>query len=246
MYNGETIDVAETLAELERAAQRAGFQVEVFGEVAALPLLGLTRPGPSGAPRIYLSAGVHGDEPAPPAAVLSLLETDALSREKAWTIVPLLNPTGLLANTRENAEGIDLNRDYALGQTAEVRAHRAWLAGRQFDLAVCLHEDWEAQGFYVYEVLPDKPARRPAEAVLAAVEKIAPIENGTEIDGFAAQGGIIHPPAEAREPDRTDLPEALYLHFHYAPLGLTFETPSNALPLRERVACHVAGVQALP
>ncbi|HZP61719.1 MAG TPA: succinylglutamate desuccinylase, partial [Opitutaceae bacterium] len=48
----------------------AGFRVEKFGEVAGFPLFSLTKRTPGPRPRIYLSAGIHGDEPAPPLALL--------------------------------------------------------------------------------------------------------------------------------------------------------------------------------
>ena len=62
--------------------------------------------------------------------------------DAALWLCPCLNPTGFPLNRRENAEGIDLNRDYRHLQSAEVRAHIDWL-GRQpfFDLTLCLHED---------------------------------------------------------------------------------------------------------
>jgi predicted deacylase len=111
-------------------------------------LLALTRQAAGDRPRLYLSAGLHGDEPAPPHAVLRLLEQGFCDGSCAWFLCPLLNPGGLARGTRENPEGRDLNRDYRSLLTAKARAHAAWL-GRQpaFDLTLCLHEDWEAQGF---------------------------------------------------------------------------------------------------
>jgi hypothetical protein len=74
-------------------------------------------------------------------------------------------------NRRENAAGIDLNRDYRHLQSPEVRAHVDWLQRQpRFDVALCLHEDWESNGFYVYELNPDN---RPsfAEKILEAAAK---------------------------------------------------------------------------
>ncbi len=116
---------------------------------------------------------MHGDEPAGPLAVLRLLQEDDWPGDAAIWLCPCLNPTGFPLNRRENASGIDLNRDYRHLQSAEVRAHVAWLERQpRFDLALCLHEDWESNGFYLYELNPEN---RPsfAEKILEAAAKPA-------------------------------------------------------------------------
>jgi len=107
------------LAERFSAAARAGgFNVDRFGSVRGYPLFALTKPAPTdGRPSIYLSAGIHGDEPASPLALLRLLEAGTFDARASWYLCPLLNPTGLATGTRENAEGVDLNRDYRHGAT---------------------------------------------------------------------------------------------------------------------------------
>ena len=104
--------VAATAARMEEAARASDFRVERFGTVGGIPLLALTRRVPGPAPRIYLSAGIHGDEPAPPLAVLEMLEAGAFDPEVDWFVCPFLNPGGMALGTRENPGGIDLNRDY--------------------------------------------------------------------------------------------------------------------------------------
>ncbi len=79
--------------------------------------------------------------------------------------------------TRENAAGIDLNRDYKQPVTPEIRAHVGWLQRQaQFAAVFCLHEDYEANGFYLYELNPE---RRPtvADAALAAVAPLCPMRS---------------------------------------------------------------------
>ena len=41
--------------------------------------------------------------------------------------LPCLNPDGFMLNTRGNADGIDLNRDYRHLETDEITAHVRWL-----------------------------------------------------------------------------------------------------------------------
>lgn len=228
-------------ARFEEVAGRAGFRMERFGEIAEYPLFAATKRTPGPRPRIYLSAGVHGDEPAGPLALLELLEGGFFDSQAVWFVCPLLNPLGFARRTRENADGLDLNRDYKDLKTAEIRAHAQWLRRQpNFDLAVCLHEDWESTGFYLYELNPaDVPSL--AEPVIEAVEKICPIECAAVIDGReSCARGIIRPVNDPLA--REQWPEAIYLRAHHTVLNYTFETPS-AFPLEQRVAAHRAALE---
>jgi hypothetical protein len=156
-------------------------------------------------------------------------------------LCPCLNPAGFECNTRENAAGIDLNRDYRHLRSAEIRAHVAWLQGRpRFDLTLCLHEDWEAHGFYVYELNPSQRAMM-APRILAAVAPLCPIDPATEIDGRPAQAGVILPAPEPAA--REQWPEAIYLFAHHTEHACTLEAPSD-FPLSMRVAALLSGTRA--
>lgn len=231
----------ELVARFELAGRSRGFRTERFGEIAGCPLLALTKRTPGPRPRFYLSAGIHGDEPAPPLALLGLLECGFFDTQANWVLCPLLNPTGFLRGTRENADGVDLNRDYKHLASSEIRAHVRWLQRQpMFDLALCIHEDWESAGFYLYELNPEN---RPslADPIIAAAEKICPIETAAIIDGReSATRGIIRPVAD---PLLRDLwPEAIYLRAHHTRLCYTLESPS-ALPLDLRVRTLQAAVE---
>ena len=64
----------------------------------------------SGALRIYLIAGVHGDETEGGAAIEYLRR--AHEHEATIRILRDLNPDGTAANGRNNARGVDLNRNW--------------------------------------------------------------------------------------------------------------------------------------
>jgi protein MpaA len=235
------LDPRAVAARLAAAGRAAGLAMEHFGEAAGCPLFALTRRTPGPRPRIYLSAGIHGDEPAGPLALLELIEAGHFDRRADWFICPLLNPSGFLTGARENAEGLDLNRDYRDPRSAEIRAHVAWLRRQpNFDLMLCLHEDWEATGYYLYEQNPlDRPSL--ADPMLAAVARGCPIDPSGLIDGREARGGIIRPVIDPWE--REQWPEAIYLRVHHTTLGYTIESPSG-FPLAQRVAAHRAAVEA--
>ncbi len=227
------MDPLELAARFEAAGAKAGFDCETFGRIGACPLIALTKRAAGPRPRIYLSAGIHGDEPAPPLALLSMIESGDFDSRATWFLCPLLNPDGVAAGKRENASGLDLNRDYRHLESEEVRSHVRWL-GRQpnFDMVVCVHEDWETAGFYLYEL---NPTQRPnlGTPIISAVSKICPIDMNSLIEGREAKGGIIRPVLDPLE--REKWPESIYLQVNHTTLSYTIESPS-ALPLVTRIA----------
>jgi hypothetical protein len=247
-YSGETIDIEAVLRDCVAAGEAHGWAIE---EIYPAPkrISGLTRqaardtqhesPLSPRAPRIYISTGIHGDEPAGPLAVRQLF------RENAWPpgldlwLCPCLNPTGFALNRRENREGVDLNRQYLAPEAEETVAHIAWLRRQpRFDLCLCLHEDWEAYGFYLYELNPDSQSSL-AEAMIARVSEVCPIDPSESIEGWPAQHGIVRPSVDPRT--RPQWPEAFFLIMHKTRLSYTLEAPSD-FPLAARVAALVAGV----
>jgi hypothetical protein len=245
-YHGETIDIRAVLDDIEIAAQQHGWASEKFGTQNEFSLVAFHRAPPSihlprSAIRIYLSAGIHGDEPAGPVAALQLLRADEWPENTEIWFCPCLNPKGYVLNRRENADGRDLNRDYRNPQTAEVDAHIAWLERQpKFDLYLCLHEDWESHGFYLYEQNPD---RKPslAETIIGQVAKVCPIDRSETIEDRPAQGGIIRPNLDPNT--RPQWAEAFYLIMHKSRQGYTLEAPSD-FPLNVRTDALVAGVNA--
>jgi hypothetical protein len=244
-YRGETVDIRRVLDELETTARATGWDVKVFHSTNEFKWLALHRPASASPPpqpkRIYLSAGIHGDEPAGPLAILRLIAKNQWPPDAEIICCPCLNPAGFAANRRENQDGVDLNRDYLRPTSAEIAAHLRWLEPQlPFTASLCLHEDWEAHGFYVYELNPDE---RPslAEAMVAAVERVCPIDRSELIEGRPANEGIIRPCLDPST--RPQWPEAFWLITHKTRLSYTLEAPSD-FPLATRVNALVTGVQA--
>lgn len=245
-YHGETIDIRAVLRDVESVAQPHGWTAEPFHEIDGIRMIALHRaPAPTANPnpprRIYISAGIHGDEPAGPMAALKLLQENRWPKHLEIFLIPCLNPTGFLINHRGNASGIDLNRDYRNTKTAEVRAHLAWLNRQpKFDLYLCLHEDWESQGFYLYEQNPDSHPSL-AEKMIEAVKPVCPVDPSEIIEDRPANGGIIRP--NLNPYGRPDWPEAFYLITEKSRQGYTLEAPSD-FPLPARVNALAAAVNA--
>ncbi len=236
------LNVAELLADFRSTGEAQGFKVEPFGQTTAFPLLSLTKRCAGPRPRIYLSAGIHGDEPAPPLALLEMLHAGVFDSRANWFICPALNPEGLHRVTREDAQKRDLNRDYLDRQSPEIKAHTQWLERQPaFQLTLCLHEDWEARGFYLYELnRQDRPSFAPL--LLNAVRDIIPIDDSEIIDERPIdEPGIIRPISDPLL--RTNWPEAIYLCQEHTNLSYTLETPTG-FPLGKRTTAIRSAVEA--
>jgi hypothetical protein len=198
------------------------------------------RAAPGALHQVYISSGIHGDEPAGPLAVLKLLKENEWPQRVGVWLIPCLNPAGYVRNRREDEDGIDLNRDYRALKSALVGAHVAWLQRQpRFDATLLLHEDWESNGFYLYELNPNRVPSL-AEAIISRVKEVCPIDTSPVIEGRPAQDGII-----CANPDltkRPDWPEAFYLIHHKSALSYTLEAPSD-FPLPTRIDALVAGVR---
>jgi protein MpaA len=243
-YHGETIDVRALLRDVKSAAQAHDWTSELFYKTGDLELFALSLPRRSTAKaesRIYISAGIHGDEPAGPLAALRLIQENCWPENAEIWLLPCLNPDGFVFNTRGNADGIDLNRDYRHRESGEVTAHIRWLERQpKFDLTLCLHEDWESHGFYVYELNPDHHAPL-GEKMVEAVTGVCPIDLSPVIEGREAKDGIIRPSLDPT--GRPQWPEAFWLIQNKTRRSCTLEAPSD-FPLATRVNALVAGVRA--
>ncbi len=229
------------MPEFALGAGKHGFRECVLANLAAGHLAVWERP--ENGPTIYVSAGIHGDEPAGPLALLELLGAGFFGPGIHWLVAPTLNPDGLAAGTRGNPAGCDLNRDFLKRHSPEISALATWLASiPPPDLFLSLHEDCETSGFYFYEINQgaDHPDR--AAAILNAVRPWFSPQSGPDIDGHLPRtdGWIYHEP-EADEPD--GWPEAIFLAKLGCPLSFTFETPSQS-PLPQRVAALQAAVRS--
>lgn len=236
-YKGEGVDIAKVMRDVASAAEAGGWKLlPISKELPAYERL-----VPDAKHNVYISTGIHGDEPAGPLAALELLKGNLWPANANLWFVPCINPRGYQLNRRENEDGVDLNRDYRTLHTAEVRAHVAWLEQRpKFDCTLSLHEDWESNGFYLYEL---NPSLRPSlsETIVAAVKEVCPIDLSPLIEGREAKDGII-----CANPDldkRKDWPEAFYLIHHKTPLSYTLEAPSD-FPFVTRVQALCYGVRA--
>lgn len=216
----------------DKVARQARLAGLPLGEAWDLPIWGLeTAAAAAGEKALYLSAGVHGDEPAGAWALLQWAEANTrLLRTGAYLLVPCFNPEGFIGNTRTTSRGVDINRAFDDDSDPLMKTWQAWIRTRSLSLAVCLHEDYDAQGCYVYELSGRNVAL--SEKLLRPCSRIMKRDTRREIDGNAAKNGIIR---RERIPQHVKGPEAIILRQLGCPATLTFETASE-LSLDTRVA----------
>jgi murein peptide amidase A len=240
-YKGEGILIDKVLRDIDEEAKRHFWEAIPMRLNHGTTLPAFQKLAAKARKNVYISTGIHGDEPAGPLAALELLKENPWPSDLNIWLVACLNPKGFTLNRRENEDGIDLNRDFRSPKTEAVRAHTQWLSERpRFDVTLLLHEDWESNGFYLYELNLDlKPS--VGEAVVRAVKEVCPIDMSPVIEGREAKGGIICANREVLK--RPDWPEALYLVHRKTSLSYTLEAPSD-FPLRTRIQALTVAVKA--
>jgi murein peptide amidase A len=87
----------------------AGWREREFGRSARG--VALTVFLPEGEPEGLLVAALHGEEPETLLLARRVLE-HVPAADSRFAVVPCLNPDGVLAGTRQNANGVDINRNF--------------------------------------------------------------------------------------------------------------------------------------
>lgn len=233
-------DPAWLIHRWRKIARRARLDIHEFASAGERKLFVLRprRPRPFGR-KVYLSAGIHGDEPGGALGLLIWAEANIeVLRELDVLIFPCLNPWGLENNVREDERGRDLNRLFQ-SRAAPFPAWRRELGKGRFDIAICLHEDFDAQGSYLYDLGGQDGAR-----LLEAAAKFIGSDPRPKIEGSKAKAGHIQPSEVT--PDSfplSGLPEAIWLFFERCGNSITFETPSE-FSLFRRANAHAAVLSA--
>lgn len=176
---------------------------------------------------IYLSAGIHGDEPASCWSILHWVEKNVHLIDCIPIIIfPCLNPWGLLNNSRNDQEGNDLNRVWSDRKHSLIGKIITRIEHLSFSLSLNLHEDFDANGIYLYEPIVDRSHVSWAHKILNSGRKVLPVDSRKIIDERTAKKGIIRP--HLNNPLSNGMPEALYLVQTHGKRNFTIETPSEA------------------
>jgi hypothetical protein len=241
-------DYDDVIERLHAVADDYGGQLTQYAEADGYPLYHLDLPGPEGAPRFLLSAGIHGEEPGATTGFLAWSEHDLAKWLHIFHIeaFPCLNPWGFERGIRYDAVERDLNRCFKDDPAPPaVQMVRRLTEGKRYAMAVDMHEDCDYYGFYVYERLERGPNVAPALLQRIALE--GPLSYGEEGDEPPIEQGLVRMqwPKDKTlvqlAAERPKWPLAFYL-YHVADHVITVETP-GLQPLDVRVRMQRAAAE---
>ncbi len=226
---------------LTQKFQKAPFHAcQSLGKIGSYDLLLLTPRKIIDGPNILVAAAFHGDEPASPYGILEYLKTKEIKANVSF--LPLVNPTGWVKNTRENAQGEDVNRGFCLCKTncphtptSEGRLllqNKALLIDLSKNGFLTLHEDWELDRFYFY-LFEGKPSDlgQVIHKVLSIYAR--PKEDGIW-EGESIKGGMI---LGERDYGDKGLSFENFLHQTYGIPAICSEVPGR-LEFHDRIQIH--------
>ena len=235
-------DYRRLVASWRKVAREAGIPLRILARSGGQTIYYLKSPALRDDGGIYMSAAIHGDEPASSEGLLAWAEKNVRRLKKLPVLLfPALNPWGLINNTRADAEGVDLNRLFHADDHPVIHAIKAVVGQRQFAFSLMLHEDYDAEGFYVYEIKRDEPFW--GEALLKEAARFVPIDHRAKIDGRVSRNGLIRRKFQRSIFEKMGFPEAIWLHEFHARRALTVEAPSE-FALERRVTALVAVIES--
>ena len=185
----------------------------------------------------FVSAGIHGNEPAGVEAVVSLIE-EISQYEKQLPLLqiefmPLLNPWAWVRDLKWNGDATDVNRKFISMDTQESAIIKQVIDKQRYDITIDLHEDGRYDGFYslTYDNADMKSATELASTIA---------QNGTPLREFKGNKGFIHVARE--EFADLSLPTlAFYCRSHVTEKAYILETPFHSM-FENRTALHKTGI----
>ena len=185
-------DIAGLDRQIDKLTMR-GVCSRRLGWIGGRPLCALSIAAAKPTLRVVVTAGVHGIEPAGPAAVLLFLE-QVLQQPRYYdgveiTAVPLVNPVGYHTRSRGNADRVDLNRAFTDDAVVprEVALLRNVLQATRYDLGVDLHSS-RSSGRRGYFTLHRDALDLLAPAMQHFGERYPVLGESTERYAFDAKG----------------------------------------------------------
>lgn len=240
---GKSCHDYRTLARRWRAvSQASGIRLRTIAKADGFPVFCMASPALESRGAVYLSAGIHGDEPGATEGLIAWAEARCKTLSTLPVLIfPCLNPWGLSQNRRSDLAGFDVNRMFHKTQHPTIKAVQTAARPYRFASGLMLHEDYDGEGIYLYEHHTTSPA---GPCLLAAAEHEIPRDPRTRIEGHRVKNGLLCPRLSPGALRKLGHPEAIWLHLQKCGRSITFETPSE-FALERRVAAHIAAIEAV-
>jgi predicted deacylase len=180
-------------------------------------------------PIIWLSGGIHGDEPAGTYAAF-LVYKILRARNIPCIVFPCMNPWGFDRNKREGMNGMDLNHVYELvgGKSPKcIESQKQFThVSETVKLVLDLHEDMNANGCYLWK--SPQIGEKEIKEILDVASKI---DDRKIIEGYKSNDGIINDTGRSDEPPS----ETVWLNSKGFRNTLVLETNSSNRDMKDRI-----------
>ena len=241
-HGNPDINAKELLAKLKTTAAENDFTVDVFGNVEEYEMVMFKKINGEDKSNIYISAGMHGDEPAPVLAILEMIRNNSFNNDYNWYIFPLVSPIALNFGNRLTPNKKDPNREYKdEPKLKEVIYHTEFLK-KMPKCSVCffLHEDYDEEGFYMYSL----PKENNEKRILDVIKNIGKISDKKTLDYFKRKSRGLIDGEKAFKKDILKYTETAYLKKLWPNSTMyIFETPEK-ISITTRIEMIRAGIFA--
>ena len=229
------IVAALAVAGLASAAAPTSQTVVIGHSVRGRPIVAYERGDPT-APVTLVVGVIHGTEPAGLGVIRRLRQVPLPAGVHLW-LVPTVNPDGLAAGTRQNAHGVDLNRNWP---TAWVRNGRPWDGYYSGPRPLSEPENRSMRAF----ILRVKPAltiwyHQPLDVVYGSDPHVALLKRYARLSGLPYRR-LAAPPGAATRWERARFPRGAHFVVEF-PAGHLFAATG-----RRHAAAVIALAKALP
>lgn len=251
--------------DIERPLNRLSqAQVEIIRHIehddASYPLFAVriaaTRPD---RPTVFISGGVHGDEPAGVYAALDFLEEVAPQYRTYFNflVIPCVNPSGYEMDTLRSLSGANLNRLFdTKSSEPEIRAVEGWLIEERsrFLVTFDLHEtvpEYQGEGFteqdnphgcYLYETVRAHEKRIGKQLINALPPSFEVCRWPTIYLDVNSDGVISYPEANRNSVYAQETTFEAFLLHHKTDHAFTTETPTG-WPFDMRIKTHLCWLE---
>lgn len=185
--------------------------------------------------RVFINAGLHGDEPGGVESVIEYLndlgENPTLYPDIEFDFIPLVNPWGWANCNRFTADNVDTNRQFHENVGQEIKLIDVFLRYKRYDLMIDHHEDPRdhVDAFYIVTYGNDD-----LSAIQSTVERVK--EMGFKLRPFKRTIGYFNVKKKkmSKLKNKTFM---LYARANYGEVVYQIETPT-ILTMEERVTLH--------
>ena len=178
----ERIKVLKEIDELTTDMSKIDFILDEQFKISAIEI------NPELEETILITAGCHGNEPAPIYATKEFLENKYFPKNKRIVLVPYVNPTGFILNSENTREGININRDFKeTSISKETNVLKEIVRKYKPEFAINLHEDPDETDFYIW--VEGKTYEIKAKELISKLG-ISYFKN-KDIHGYKVEEGII-------------------------------------------------------